>query len=1570
MEKNINIKITSRADGKGFDVTTTGLKKVQRESKKTHRSVSMVDKSINSLVKRITRWGGGLFVASTGFSALTRAIGSLDTLKEASGRLKLVTASTYELSHAKEELLKISNNARVGYTSSVNLYARLGRSLKELHVPQNKLLQATEAINKSLIISGSSAASAEAALIQLGQGFAAGALRGQELMSVMEQTPRLAEAIANGMGIGIGELKILGEQGKLTAEAVFNAILKQKSILEEEFKQMPKTIGQSLMVLKNNFIDKLENFDKSTGFTKNLASAITLLSENIGTLINTFGFALKHGMALGASFVAAKVATLAFGKASKLTATTSLSVFIASLKTTKTRTDLVKAGLYKTRTALRALKATFATFAPTAALFALTEALFFFLDNGADKADKFRNSISKTTEELEKMSKVSLNAYIGGKDGLEAKLRFKNEEIQRVEKELHRLDNMLKGKKAKYKLADGTLTSDYQQTGKYKDLLHELEQLQGGAKKVQDEIFEAKKALNSIGKREPSSNSKIDTSEVANYTKALLSPYQAELDKINETNLERLGLLKKAGADTSEFLKAWELEVKKLDKKYEKKPTESKKSTTPIKNYIGEAEELLKGHYERVGDIESLHVKEKEKFSAKVLANTKLTQQQKTDIITSFSKKLTEDFTKRKEEETKKAREEVLKQRDTLITSFEEAGNYQESWTLKRAKLQESLVNVEKNTAQKMLAIAKAEYFEKIEEEQRKREKAYGKVAQGFTEGLAYAEQHLNKLPSEFEKGINIADSAVKTLQTSFTDFFDKQNKNFLDFGKIGKNVLNDIANKMLKMQVIDPLAKAGGKVVNSIFGAVFGSLWSGEKGGFTGYAQGGYTANVGVREIAGVVHGGEYVVPAWQVQKNRELMVALEAERTGKRGFWRGGFSGGRLGDRDGNYSTLGGGTGNVRDGLNRIEKAIDRINSSVRDRDKNEDRNKAGITKEKSFLEALIGGDWKQTLGHVGNFLMDAVFTIGGSFLGSPLGGVGAKLGEVGGKKLSDYLQEEYLGWKDGDPSKKIETFAKELSKQSSNISETQKGAKHVLETSSKMLDTVAQIQKYQSSDNGKDTYKVEINSLKNTYKEQQQQMFTSMQKDVIRNAELLYKDIFAVTAPKLKEGANLNFQQLFKNYTEKGNSALTKTVLDGSLFNTPNFYKTWEEYARTKNKKIDEVLGEAINSIAKTRQDFTKWTLKDNAQALAKYNAQMAQQQFQTIASQMSVNFASLTAENFLTKYNEAVANNFDPQIIENWNNLGNAFKNASDAQANYTNAVQASANAMLQKAQNLQSQMMSMLNTLGRDATAYAKKSAYANAITYVKQNFQGYENATTSDVKGWINTLKGLSNEQLSNYIGANKEQAGMAKHLERIINLEKQARPKVSSYTPSYVNSSTYKATKALDFKALDSFISALRKTTSAFEDIAKSAQNVLDDLYKHDKEYTKQAYRKHINQVDTFAAKILKNPLDEKLANDYKTAVDNARKYARDFLQDKNFETEWDYRVALGEAKRDWQSIKKQGKNADDMSAMLNVLKELRDNAKNQNQINSATAKATNDLNFLVEAIAKGRVVIKVETA
>jgi len=196
-----------------------------------------------------------------------------------SNRLSLVTKSSDELYAAQSDLFEIAQRTRSPLEATAEVYQRLAQNAGSLGLSLSEVGDTTETINKLMVISGTSAQSAEAALTQLGQAFASGTLRGEELNSVMEQAPALAMAIAEGMGVTVGELRKLGEQGKITSLAVVDALKLQSDAVDKQFAQMAKTLGDAKTTIVNSFINIVGQMDKATGASSAIADSIVNLSK-------------------------------------------------------------------------------------------------------------------------------------------------------------------------------------------------------------------------------------------------------------------------------------------------------------------------------------------------------------------------------------------------------------------------------------------------------------------------------------------------------------------------------------------------------------------------------------------------------------------------------------------------------------------------------------------------------------------------------------------------------------------------------------------------------------------------------------------------------------------------------------------------------------------------------------------------------------------------------------------------------------------------------------------------------------------------------------------------------------------------------------------------------------------------------------------------------------------------------------------------------------------------------------------------------------------------------------------
>lgn len=227
-----------------------------------------------------------------------------DEAAELTARLKLATRTTEEFNRAQQGTFDIAQRTRTSLKATAELYARIERSTRDLALNQATILQLTETINQAAQLSGGGT-SAEAALFQLSQGLAAGELRGEELNSVLEQTPRIAQAIADGLDMPIGKLREYAKEGKLSAEAVLRALLNQKDVLAKEFAELPPTIAGGFTQIRNAMVQYLTTSKEAGTAARTVAEALKFLADNLAFVIDT---SLRLGTAALALWAIPKVA--------------------------------------------------------------------------------------------------------------------------------------------------------------------------------------------------------------------------------------------------------------------------------------------------------------------------------------------------------------------------------------------------------------------------------------------------------------------------------------------------------------------------------------------------------------------------------------------------------------------------------------------------------------------------------------------------------------------------------------------------------------------------------------------------------------------------------------------------------------------------------------------------------------------------------------------------------------------------------------------------------------------------------------------------------------------------------------------------------------------------------------------------------------------------------------------------------------------------------------------------------------------------------------------------------------
>ncbi|MDC4757738.1 tape measure protein, partial [Acinetobacter baumannii] len=283
-----------------------------------------------------------------GLVTVGAAISKMDAYTGLQNRLKLVTNNQAELNKATEDTFRIAQKTYSAWDSVLQVYQRFSDNAKTLNLTMDDTARLTETVSKAVAISGASAEAADAALVQFGQALASGTLRGEELNSVMEQTPALAKAIAQGMGITVGELRSVAAEGKITSQEIVKALKNVQNDVDALFAKTDITIGQSLTLLNNEITKFVGEAGKGSGAAQVLAGSVQTLASNLdliadGALVVGIGYITRAILMKSAAIKEGMASTLASRQASVLNAQAEYAEATAALNAAKAHLANVRA---------------------------------------------------------------------------------------------------------------------------------------------------------------------------------------------------------------------------------------------------------------------------------------------------------------------------------------------------------------------------------------------------------------------------------------------------------------------------------------------------------------------------------------------------------------------------------------------------------------------------------------------------------------------------------------------------------------------------------------------------------------------------------------------------------------------------------------------------------------------------------------------------------------------------------------------------------------------------------------------------------------------------------------------------------------------------------------------------------------------------------------------------------------------------------------------------------------------------------------------------------------------------
>lgn len=289
--------------GTAFDTIEENIRNANNEQQNFNNSIRGGSNSANGLLSIIKK----VAIAAGGIAGINKVLNISDELASTKARLNLLVDDGGSVEALEQKIMASAQRSRSAYFDTASAVAKLGLNAgNAFGGNMDQVIAFMEQVNKQFVIGGATAQEQSNAMIQLTQAMAAGALRGEELNSILDGAPGIARAIEKYMGIAEGSIKTVAQEGKVTAEVVKNAMFAMADETNAKFDSMPKTWAQIWVDMKNQalsmfapILTKINQIGNSTKFQK----VTTGLINGLAAVANVASSALDILIAIASVFV-------------------------------------------------------------------------------------------------------------------------------------------------------------------------------------------------------------------------------------------------------------------------------------------------------------------------------------------------------------------------------------------------------------------------------------------------------------------------------------------------------------------------------------------------------------------------------------------------------------------------------------------------------------------------------------------------------------------------------------------------------------------------------------------------------------------------------------------------------------------------------------------------------------------------------------------------------------------------------------------------------------------------------------------------------------------------------------------------------------------------------------------------------------------------------------------------------------------------------------------------------------------------------------------------------------------
>ena len=210
------------------------------EQEEFNRKVNQGTQAADSLANTIM----GAVGAYVSLQSLGKLVNLSDTYTQTQARLSMIVDEQSNVEALNNKIFASAQRARAPYQNMADAVAKLSLNAGDAFSSNNETILFAENLNKLFAIAGTEQASISSATLQLTQALGSGVLRGEEFNAVFEAAPNIMQTLADYMGVPIGKLRGMAQEGQITADIVKNALLSATNDINNKFNSMPMTWGQ------------------------------------------------------------------------------------------------------------------------------------------------------------------------------------------------------------------------------------------------------------------------------------------------------------------------------------------------------------------------------------------------------------------------------------------------------------------------------------------------------------------------------------------------------------------------------------------------------------------------------------------------------------------------------------------------------------------------------------------------------------------------------------------------------------------------------------------------------------------------------------------------------------------------------------------------------------------------------------------------------------------------------------------------------------------------------------------------------------------------------------------------------------------------------------------------------------------------------------------------------------------------------------------------------------------------------------------------------------------------------